>query len=118
MKFEFTCEGQKAATAYLRYKLSEYEYHIAIEQDGYSVVALANHYTSQERECRGLDSYTSIQLLAQLISRTVLHVSPHKRQYATIHKEVTIAIGQNYTATITLEQEALNELYDLLIGGH
>jgi len=118
MKFKYTEQGCADAKAYLEGKVSEYEYHVAINQDGYSVVSLANyHHDQEEVHHHHIETYTDIQLLTELIRRTVLYPSPARRTYVTPHKEITVGIGPNYAATITLERDALIELHDLIEGG-
>jgi hypothetical protein len=117
MTFKYTPRGCADAKAYLESKLSQYEYHVAINQDGYSIVSLANYHHDQEQVHHHIETYTDIQLLAELIRRTVLYPAPRSRGYGTPHKEITVGIGPDHIATITLEQDALVELHDLIEGG-
>jgi hypothetical protein len=53
-------------------------------------------------------------LLLALIHRNKLLPAPKKIELFTEHKELTIGIGNDYTATIIIDNDALKELYDMV----
>ncbi len=59
-----------------------------------------------------MDSYSDIELLAELVKRNLqrVTVAPSARQYATPHSDLCIGIGADHTADITMDDDALMEL--------
>jgi len=59
-----------------------------------------------------MDQFTDLKLLAELFRRSSdrLAGSPVKRTYVTPHTDLCIGIGPDHTASITLDNDALEEL--------
>mgnify|MGYP005851870343 CR=1 FL=1 len=54
-----------------------------------------------------------IELLKQLLDQNELHETPRVRRYISDYVECDVAIGKDHTATITLEQDAVQALNKL-----
>ena len=57
-----------------------------------------------------LSQYTDEELLYELISRRRTFDVPYTRRYVCPHKEITVGIGEDHSATITLDAEALAKM--------
>jgi len=52
-------------------------------------------------------------LLVSLGDNNYMKRSPNKTMYASKHYQVTIGIGKDHTATLTIDEESLNKLCEI-----
>ena len=75
-----------------------------------SEIALA----SIVKDANTLSVMRTIRLLSKLLSLHTLTSSPSKREYHSPHQEIGIGIGDDHSATLTIDNDALDELYKMM----
>jgi len=57
---------------------------------------------------------SDVALLGKLFDNNLAYSAPRRRSYACPHREITVGIGKDHTATVTMPTEAVTEMYSIL----
>ena len=59
-----------------------------------------------------LKEFTTVELLREIMSRERIAPGPFRREFVSPHVEAVVGIGKDHTATISVDEEALEVLFE------